>query len=71
MVAAATQTDHLRQFVSQTLVPITVCVTTIQIEDTLGHTTVSKTNYLLFHEPTDILDAALYYQYRTQIVASG
>ena len=52
------------------LVPITVYKKTIKTEDTLGHTTVPKTNYLLFHEPTDILASALYYQRKKQFVAS-
>ena len=53
------------------LVPITVYIKTIRTEDTLGHTTVPKSNYLLFHEPAEILAAALYYQCKTQFVASG
>ena len=53
------------------LFPITVYIKTEKTEDTLGHTTVPKTNYLRFHEPTEILAAALYYQRKTQFVASG
>ena len=53
------------------LVPIMAYKRTIKTEVTLGHTTVPKTNYLLFHEPTDFLAAALYYQRLTQFVASG
>ena len=66
-----TQKDQLQQLGHQTLVPRTVYVRTIRTEDTLAHTTVPKTNYLLSREPADILAAALYYQWETQFVASG
>ena len=66
-----TQKGHLQQFGHQMLVPMTTYIKTIKTEDNLGHATVPKTNYLPFHEPTDILAAALFYQCKTQFVASG
>ena len=55
-----TQTDYLRQLVNQMLVPTTKKVKTLKTENTLRHTTVFETIYLLSREPTDIPAAVQY-----------